>query len=169
MRVTGARAAHSGLGGEPRQQRAKTLPAEGIVSRSVARRNPSTDNSLTSLPKANGPRKNSTEGCHSPRSFGIVCASETSVLPRAPSSIARLARTRIERKSRARPRAHCAGRSASSGPAASDRFQARSQRQLATGLRSGARSQCAPQIVRDAEGRGIGDAAAADPVGRLEQ
>ena len=75
-----------------------------------------------------------------------------------------------ERIPRARPRAHCGGRSASSGRAAPDRCSSPVRgASLATRIEVRRVQPVRAEIERHAEGRGVGDAAAADAVGRLEQ
>ena len=122
------------------------------------------------MPKAKGPRKNSTEGCHSPRSFGITCAQRyiglaaRAVLDGAFGShqdrkiFLELALTRI---AAADPHLLAGRRWIDFKPGSHHQLGDRIAVRRAQPMRA--------EIVGDAEGRGLGDAAAADPVGGFEQ
>src|SRR6266487_1544869 len=84
---------------------------EAFTSRSADLARSIADTSSRSLPHPKGPSTNSIVARQSPRSLGSTCAQETSVLPRAALSMARLQRTRFAKKSSISPsRAYRSGR-----------------------------------------------------------
>src|SRR6266516_4146505 len=101
--------------GRPAASLASNVPTpsrqEALTSRSADLARSIADTSSRSLPHPKGPSTNSIVARQSPRSLGSTCAQETSVLPRAAFSIARLQRTRFAKKSSISPsRAYRSGR-----------------------------------------------------------
>ena len=131
--------------------------------RSCARALSIAERSFRSLPVKLAPSTNSAAPAQSPRSFGSTEAQATSALPREASSMARLARTRAARNSSVSPARALrrpmrifwpAGAAATSSPAA----RAELDHRVGVGIVHPARAA----IERHVEGRGIGEAAAAD-------
>ena len=139
------------------------------MSRSAERAKSIAETSVRSLPQPNGPSTNSIVGRQSPRSLGSACAQETSLLPRPHRAMARLARTSAgeEFLHLAFARIAAADAHALAGRRRID-VEARSGRELRHRIDVRHVEPMGAAIERHAEGLRVGDAAAADVIGRLD-